>query len=236
MNDRLELLPLITPPKKCWKASANPLNGGRRAASAAKLRLAASSDTRYGSAASGVHIIFFSGFIALRAIKQGHVINPADLHVERRDVTGETGYFTSTNHLLGQTMRVAVPALHIIRADNVIPKNTKQEPLIGVRDRVQIVAHTRGLRISTLGEALEAGRKGEVIRVRNVNSKKVLQARVVSRQEVLVNTMYDGVPTSAPRVGVPQQPAAASRGPYSMATDVATEPILRPLPPLENKP
>ena len=179
---------------------------------------------------------FSDTVIALRAIKQGHVINPADLHVERRDVTGETGYFTSTNHLLGQTMRVAVPALHIIRADNVIPKKTKQEPLIGVRDRVQIVAHTRGLRISTLGEALEAGRKGEVIRVRNVNSKKVLQARVVSRQEVLVNTMYDGVPTSAPRVGVPQQPAAASRGPHSVAADVASEPILRRLPPLENKP
>ena len=179
---------------------------------------------------------FSDTVVALRPIKRGHVIGPADLHMERRDVTGETGYFTSTEHLLGQTVRIDVPALHIIRASNVSPKNTKQEPLIRMRDRVQIVAHTRGLRISTLGEALAAGRQGEVIQVRNVNSKKILQARVVSRQEVIVNTMHDSATASAPRVGAPHPPAGATRVPHSVAAEVASEPTLRRLPPLEAKP
>ena len=175
---------------------------------------------------------FADTVVAKRPIKRGHAIGPADLHVERRDVTGETGYFIATKHLLGQTVRVDVPALHIIRASNISPKNPTPVTLIRMGDRIQMVAQMRGLRISALGEALEAGRQGEVIQVRNINSKKIVQARVVNRGEVAVTTMQNGVP----RAVTPHPPAGANRVPNSTAAEVASEPTLRRLPPLEAKP
>ena len=57
--------------------------------------------------------------------------------------------------------------------------------LIQPRDIVRVVAQTGGLTVVLqAAEAMEQGRKGQLIRVRNVKSKKILVGRVISDSEV----------------------------------------------------
>lgn len=59
------------------------------------------------------------------------------------------------------------------------------KPIINVRDAVKVVASHKALRIAvSAAEAMESGRKGQLIRVRNIQSRKVFSARVVRAGEV----------------------------------------------------
>jgi flagella basal body P-ring formation protein FlgA len=50
--------------------------------------------------------------------------------------------------------------------------------------RVTMVALGRGIRVSAVGEALAAGRQGETIRIKNLDSNKVVTGRVSGPQTV----------------------------------------------------
>lgn len=59
------------------------------------------------------------------------------------------------------------------------------KPIINVRDAVKVVASHKALRIAvSAAEAMESGRKGQLIRVRNIQSRKIFSARVVRAGEV----------------------------------------------------
>ncbi|VEB41976.1 flagellar basal body P-ring biosynthesis protein FlgA [Chromobacterium violaceum] len=51
-------------------------------------------------------------------------------------------------------------------------------------DAVSIVARQDGIEVTSAGEALANGRQGEVIRVRNTSSNKIINARVSAQGEV----------------------------------------------------
>ena len=67
-----------------------------------------------------------------------------------------------------------------------LPKE-KSEPLIRTRDLVRIVAMIGSAQVVATGEAQQDGRLGEIIRVRNVESNRVVNGRVESRDVVLVD-------------------------------------------------
>lgn len=59
------------------------------------------------------------------------------------------------------------------------------KPIINARDAVKVVASHKALRIAvSAAQALESGRKGQLIRVRNIQSGKVFSARVVQPGQV----------------------------------------------------
>jgi flagella basal body P-ring formation protein FlgA len=59
--------------------------------------------------------------------------------------------------------------------------------LIKTRDNVKIIANIGSARLEALGEALQDGRLGEVIRVRNVESNRIVNGRVQANGMVLVD-------------------------------------------------
>jgi flagella basal body P-ring formation protein FlgA len=59
--------------------------------------------------------------------------------------------------------------------------------LIKTRDLVRLVVHIGAVRVSALGEAMQEGRAGQLIRVRNVDSNKTVSGRVVDRGVVEVD-------------------------------------------------
>ena len=59
-------------------------------------------------------------------------------------------------------------------------------PLVNKGDVVLIVVESEQLKISTLGEALEAGEQGATIRLRNSTSKREVRAVVVDSKTVRV--------------------------------------------------
>jgi flagella basal body P-ring formation protein FlgA len=59
-------------------------------------------------------------------------------------------------------------------------------PLVKRGDLVTIIARLEGLKITTLGEVKRKGRQGERIPVLNIDSRKVIFARVIDANTVAV--------------------------------------------------
>lgn len=57
-------------------------------------------------------------------------------------------------------------------------------PLIHRGDRVTMVAEGGGIRITATGEALGSGRRGDAVKVRNLDSQKIVSGRVTASQTV----------------------------------------------------
>lgn len=65
--------------------------------------------------------------------------------------------------------------------------NTNQPTLVQKGNAVLITASSNTIKVKMNGVALEDGIKGQQIRVRNTSSNRIIQAKVVTDSEVLVN-------------------------------------------------
>jgi flagella basal body P-ring formation protein FlgA len=81
-----------------------------------------------------------------------------------------------------------VAAAHRQPAPGVLPPRLREGPPVVVhkRDSVRLRLYVGSLQVTTRGEALEDGRAGERIRIRNVDSSRVVSGRVVDRGTVEV--------------------------------------------------
>lgn len=85
---------------------------------------------------------------------------------------------------------IGLGAKRRIRADQLLTPALLGEALLVKRgQQVKIQASQDGISASTLGEALENGQRGEVIRVRNLASEKVIKAKVM--EEGVVSSRYE---------------------------------------------
>jgi flagella basal body P-ring formation protein FlgA len=92
------------------------------------------------------------------------------------------GVVTDLGAVLGKRTRRAIGARTPLRADLI-----ELPPLVKRGDLVMIVAETNGLKITTLGQVKKRGRLGERIPVINMDSKKILYARVIDSNTVKVD-------------------------------------------------
>ena len=111
--------------------------------------------------------------MAGRALPANQPLAAADLALERRDVSAVRDALSDIDAVEGLSGRRA------LKAGQVVQKGLLIEPLLVKRGAlVRIVARTGPVEVSASGEALDAGRRGEIVRVRNVNTGKVIRARV----------------------------------------------------------
>lgn len=83
---------------------------------------------------------------------------------------------------------LGVRATREIRAGEPLTnQNSETTPMIAKGDQVTIALEAPRLSIQTVGEALEDGRYGDFIRIKNLASKKVIRARVVKERLVQVD-------------------------------------------------
>ncbi|WQN28717.1 flagellar basal body P-ring formation chaperone FlgA [Stutzerimonas stutzeri] len=108
-------------------------------------------------------------------IERGQTLGRDDLRLEPINIgKAQRGYF----HRLEEVQGMA--AKRRIRAGQTLTPSLLAQPLAVRRGQpVKIVASHDGIEASTNGEALADGQPGEVIRVRNVRSGKVIDAKVV---------------------------------------------------------
>lgn len=91
------------------------------------------------------------------------------------------GFIASEQELIGQITRRA------LRAGTVLSHDMLNAPLLVSRgDLINIRIQRPGLQIEMKGIALEQGRAGDRIRVRNERSQKIINARVIDQATVLV--------------------------------------------------
>lgn len=126
-----------------------------------------------------------------RAIARGHVIQKEDVYLYRWDVTGATDYSTKLEPLIGRAANRSLPALQILREQDLARGSAdsgKEGPVVMKRQsRIKMTSRLGDLNITVNGEALQDGRVGESIRVQNIESKAIVQGRVLTADEVEVS-------------------------------------------------
>ncbi|KFE45426.1 MULTISPECIES: flagellar basal body P-ring formation chaperone FlgA [Pseudomonas] len=128
-----------------------------------------------------VHL-FRNVVTAVRPLKRDSLVSEDDVALRERDI-GQLGqgFLTSLDQAVGQkTVRPAV-------MDQVLsPTYLEQPQLIHKGDQVVIIARSGTLAVRMPGEALSDGGLNEQIRVRNLNSKRVIKASVTGAGQVEV--------------------------------------------------
>ncbi len=120
--------------------------------------------------------------VALKPIRARTIIHEDDVGLRLRPLSRlPRDIIFKKAYVIGKEAKVSLRPGTIIRMSYV------EMPVIVKRNQqVSIIAQDRYLVVRAKGKALENGRRGQVIRVMNVDSKKVIWAKVISPSEVEV--------------------------------------------------
>ncbi|MHC8365787.1 flagellar basal body P-ring formation chaperone FlgA [Pseudomonas sp. ZT5P21] len=118
-----------------------------------------------------------------RPLRRADIVEPADVLLRERDISLiNQGYLTTPDQAIGQ--RLTRPMV----ADQVITLvHLEQAEVIRKGDQVVITARSGTLSVRMPGEALSNGSMSEQIRVKNLNSTRVIKAQVTAPGQVEVS-------------------------------------------------
>ncbi|TWH45356.1 flagellar basal body P-ring formation chaperone FlgA [Sporomusa sp. KB1] len=121
--------------------------------------------------------------IANRLLNANEPITADNIIFERRDIGRLVpGYFTEVDKILG------LPVKRQLAPGVVITENMLGQTVLIRRGKpVTITAKNGGIEVIVSGTALQDGSKGEFIRVKNINSQKVIICQVIDDTTVRAN-------------------------------------------------
>lgn len=122
-------------------------------------------------------------FITSRPIEKNEVISEEDIYVQERGISDlPNKVIWDIKDIIGKR------AKRDIQANTIFRRNLLEfPPLVKKGELVTILAESGSIRITTKGEATENGSKGDFIKVRNLNSKKIIGGIVLDRNMVKVD-------------------------------------------------
>lgn len=124
--------------------------------------------------------------VAARNIAAREEITPDSIRTERREIGKMAGYITDVGKVVGLAARRPVTA------GTPLTEAALDKPVMIKRGAaVAILVKAGGMVITAGGRAMQEGREGELIRVQNVTSKRIVSARVVDANTVQV-IIYGG--------------------------------------------
>jgi len=132
---------------------------------------------------SGWVDVFESVVCARRNLKKGEITEEGDFYLARKNIS-----HLSSKILTDIGKPVGLMVKHTIKKDTCIKGWMLEKPLIVERgDMIIILAESANLRVTAPGRALVKGHMGELIRVQNSMSKKIIYARVINNSTVNVD-------------------------------------------------
>lgn len=126
--------------------------------------------------------------VAAVTLARGEVLTPEKLREERRFLLHPADSLT-IEQVVGQQLTAGLAAGEIVQTRHVMrPVAGTDPPVIQARDPVRVTARRAGLIVVLRNaEALQSGRPGQLIRVRNPDTNQVIVGRVVAAGEVEVS-------------------------------------------------
>jgi flagella basal body P-ring formation protein FlgA len=112
--------------------------------------------------------------VALADIPAGAAISPENVKIE--EVLSDYAEPPDWSPPYGLIAKRRIPANAVISSNTVGP--VKSEVLLKRNQMVVIRVDRPGLLVTALGKAIQDGRAGEYIKVRNVDSRRIILARV----------------------------------------------------------
>ncbi|WP_447744432.1 flagellar basal body P-ring formation chaperone FlgA [Pseudomonas nicosulfuronedens] len=124
--------------------------------------------------------VYLPTVVASGAIERGQTLDAAQLKLAPMEIgKSSRGYFTDIAEVTGKTAR------RRLRADQPLTPALLDGALLVRRgQQVRIVASQDGIQASAVGESLANGKQDEVIRVKNLRSQKIIEAKVTASGEV----------------------------------------------------
>lgn len=118
--------------------------------------------------------IYLPVVVASTALDRGQVITPESVTLKTVNISSTRGeYLTRPDEVMGMTVK------RRIRERQTVTLHQLESPLLVERgQRVLMIAEQNGVEARAMGEAMKKGRKGEVIKVKNASSGRVVSAMV----------------------------------------------------------
>ncbi len=122
-----------------------------------------------------------------RRMNRDEIIHDRDIEWKTvRAVSVDTQTITDIESLVGLSPR------RPITPDRAVKENEVQAPILVTRGKpVTIALTTPTMQLTAMGKALQNGASGDVVRVQNVNSGKIISAVVVGDKRVAVATLHN---------------------------------------------
>ncbi|TBV79163.1 MAG: flagellar basal body P-ring formation protein FlgA [Desulfobulbaceae bacterium] len=113
--------------------------------------------------------------LSSRRINRGEIISRDDFIIHRREISMlDNRVITSPEVAIGMQLRTT------LQAGAIIYQHLLESPTLVRRgDRVTIIARNHRIMVNAPGEVREAGAKGDLIKVRNLMSRRAVIARVI---------------------------------------------------------
>ncbi len=118
---------------------------------------------------------FIDAAVAKRDIAKGEIIEPQAIAKKRVRLRNSAQEYLTPLQVVGAVAKRAIKINQVIKRYMVEPNYEVKR-----RKSVKIVYKRGAITIELLGLALQNGRVGDIIRVKNISSNKVLRCRVVS--------------------------------------------------------
>ncbi|MDQ0126523.1 flagella basal body P-ring formation protein FlgA [Pseudomonas lini] len=117
-----------------------------------------------------------------RPLRRTGIVEPDDVTLRERDISLiNQGYLTSVEQAIGQKLTRPMVADQVVTLVHL-----EQAEVISKGDQVVITARSGTLSVRMPGEALSNGGMREQIRVKNLNSQRVIKAQVIAPGQVEV--------------------------------------------------
>jgi len=114
--------------------------------------------------------------IAAHNLARGTALNASDLMLEKKDIARLRGnYFSNPAQAIGKVLKRNLQQGQVLNSQYMVIPNT-----IKKGSKVIILAHSSNIQVRMPGKALSSGAMGALIKVQNINSKKELEAIVMS--------------------------------------------------------
>lgn len=121
--------------------------------------------------------------VTKRPLRRCQLITEEDIHLQTIDLTKTpSNVLTNPEEVLGKRTKRPISGNVVLTSDHI-----ELPPTVRRGDVVVIVAESDGLKITALGEVSKRGRRGDRIRVVNLDSKKAIYARIVDSNTVRVD-------------------------------------------------
>lgn len=118
---------------------------------------------------------FIDAAIAVRSIRKGEIIDASYIQPKRVRLASSSQLYLTPAQVIGAVAKRDIKQNQVIKRYMVEPDYDVKR-----RKSVKIIYQKGAIRIELLGLALQNGKVGDIIRVKNLSSNKVLRCKVVS--------------------------------------------------------
>ena len=120
--------------------------------------------------------------IIVRPVSRGDFLASEDLGLQTLSRSGGSG-FTNIEELVGRRAKKSLRAGLVLHDRHLQP-----DWMVQAKQSVSVVNNTGGIQVTTAGIALENGRLGDLVKVKNLSSNSILHGFVAGTKKISIGT------------------------------------------------